>query len=141
MIKRCCLVCISVILSAFIFIYNLRGGELTDKEIDLSMLNNPNIAVRYEYAESTNIIKGIVREIRYIDGKHWCLTLDDPTDTLSWITAYITTKDAKKINIGDSVSVRGSFDYHEGENYTSISVGCVVWCLTMFPAQVISINT
>lgn len=120
------------------------GGEIFQKPFQPDYLQETNPIRRQEAVEKYNIISGVVTEMESGGNNHWDLTLENPESGFDWITVYTTKRYARNVNVGDTITVRGSFYYHRMHRiiddgiYETLSVGnCIAGPPLAFHAQVI----
>lgn len=123
------------------------GGEIIQKPFQPDYMQETNLIRRQEAVEKYNIISGVVTSMEPDGRNHWDLKLENKESGFDWITVYTTKRYARNVNIGDTITVRGSFAYHRNDwiisdgVYETLSVGaCVAGEPFTFHAQVIEYN-
>lgn len=119
--------------------YTYNGGTLgPNKPIDLSCLGDSNRVRVKQNVERSNTVTGVVIGFNdYMDDTIY-LELEGYPDVSCW--AYLTLSDVAKLDIGDTVTIRGRV-WYRGHKEFSIVIGDAisVWPLS-FSARVTNIE-
>lgn len=104
------LICLSLVGVISVFgVYCTNGGRITERKIDTSMLCDENPVRREKNIESCTTATVKVSNLDYYDWAGVVAEFEDIPDVR--VLVYLSKNDAAKLNVGDSITVKGRVNY------------------------------
>lgn len=124
----------------FITIYHLKGGRWHTRELDLTVLDDTNPVRRKTEIEQDTILTAKISDFDNHDKNAVHLELTDYPNVTC--TAYLCEKDIYRLDIGDTVTIRGriKYEYNDSLAIHDIRIGQPTTDMITYYAAIVEIE-